>query len=70
MLVKNKTYFEDKLKELKDKGNVSFKGCANSMKRFNIDKSELISFAEIVPVAILEISEKQMEGWSYIKVGN
>jgi intracellular sulfur oxidation DsrE/DsrF family protein len=26
--------------------------------------------AEIVPVAILELSEKQMKGWSYIKAGH
>jgi uncharacterized protein len=70
MLVKNKVFFEDKMNELKEKGNVTFKVCANSMKRLNVDKSELISLAEIVPVAILELSEKQMKGWSYIKAGN
>jgi len=69
MLVKNKIYFEEKMNELKIRGNVSFKVCANSMKRNNVDKSELISLAEIVPVAILELSEKQMKGWSYIKAG-
>ena len=69
MLVKDKVYFEDRMKELKGKGKVAFKVCANSMKWLNVDKSELISLAEIVPVAILELSEKEKEGWSYIKAG-
>lgn len=70
MLVKTKIFFEEKMNELKSKGNVIFKVCANSMKRLNVDKSELIELAEIVPVAILELSEKQMKGWSYIKAGH
>jgi uncharacterized protein len=70
MLVKSKIFFEEKINELKEKGNVTFKVCANSMKRLNVDKSELIALAEIVPVAILELSEKQMKGWSYIKAGH
>lgn len=70
ILVKNKMFFENRMSELKSKGTVYFKVCANSMKRLNVDKSELSSIAEIVPVAILELSEKQMEGWSYIKAGH
>ena len=70
MLVKSKVFFEEKMNELKAKGNVTFKVCANSLKRLNVDKSELIPLAEIVPVAILELAEKQMKGWSYIKAGN
>jgi len=70
MFVKDKVFFEEKIKELKGKATVSFKVCANSLKRFNIDKSEVSDLAEIVPVAILELSTKQKEGWSYIKAGN
>jgi uncharacterized protein len=69
MLVKSKVFFEPAMQELKSKGNVSFKVCANAMKRLNVDKSELISLAEIVPVAIIELTEKQIDGWSYIKAG-
>ena len=57
------------MNELKNTGQVSFKICANAMRRFQVDKSELISLVEIVPVAILEISEKQSQGWTYIKAG-
>ncbi|TMI65865.1 MAG: hypothetical protein E6H07_08135 [Bacteroidetes bacterium] len=70
MFVKDKVYFEEKIKELKSKATVSFKVCANSLRRFNIDKSQISDLAEIVPVAILELSAKQKEGWSYIKAGN
>lgn len=70
MFVKDKVYFEEKIKELKGKGNVSYKICANSLRRYNIDKSQVSDLAEIVPVAMLELSAKQKEGWSYIKAGN
>ena len=70
MFIKDKLSFEEKIKELKSKGNVSFKVCANSMRRLNIDKSQISGIAEIVPVAMLELSSKQKEGWSYIKAGN
>jgi uncharacterized protein len=69
MLVKSKQFFEERMNDLIKKGNVTFKVCANSMKRLNVDKSELISFGEVVPVAMLELSGKQMTGWSYIKAG-
>ena len=70
MFVKNKLYFEEKIKELKSKAKVSFKVCANSLRRYNIDKSLVSDLAEIVPVAMLELSSKQKQGWSYIKAGN
>ena len=69
MLVSNKGHFDDAISALKATGHVSFKVCANSMKRFAIDKSQLLSTADVVPVAVLELSQKQMEGWSYIKAG-
>jgi len=70
MFVSDKFYLEEKVKELKAKGNVSFKICANSMKRYNVDKSQINPLGDIVPIAMLEISSKEKEGWSYIKAGN
>ena len=70
MFVSDKFYFEEKVKELKAKGNVSFKICANSMKRSNVDKSQINPLGDIVPIAMLEISSKEKQGWSYIKAGN
>ena len=69
MMVKGKATYETQMKDLQGKAKVSFKVCANSMKRLNIDKSQLISIAEVVPVAILELSSKQQQGWSYIWAG-
>ena len=50
--------------------NVSFKVCEVTMKRYNIDKSQLITGVGIVPDGIYEIITKQKEGWGYIKVAN
>jgi intracellular sulfur oxidation DsrE/DsrF family protein len=69
LLVEGKTFFKAGIEAFKENKNISFKVCANSLKRFNVDKSNVISQAGIVPVAILELSGKQMEGWSYIKAG-
>ena len=70
MFVKGKLYLEEKMKELKSKGKVSYKICANSLRRYNIDKSLISDLGEIIPVAMLELSSKQKLGWSYIKAGN
>jgi intracellular sulfur oxidation DsrE/DsrF family protein len=70
MLVKGKAFFEDRMKELQQKGKVYFRVCANSMRRLGVDKSQLISLAEVVPVAILELSTRQQQGWSYIRAGH
>jgi uncharacterized protein len=70
MFVKNKLYLEEKIKELKSKAKVSYKVCANSLRRYDIDKSLVSDLAEIVPVAMLELASKQKQGWSYIKAGN
>jgi len=65
MLVKETTSLEDKMNALKRKGSVHFKVCANTMKRFGVRETDLLSIAEMVPVAVLEISKKQADGWSY-----
>ena len=70
MLVKDKTNVEERMKEVKNRANVSFKACANSMKRMKIEKSQLVSIADVVPVAMLELADRQMDGWSYIKAGH
>lgn len=70
MLVQGKAHLENQMRELQSKGKVYFRVCANSMRRLGIDKSQLISIAEVVPVAILELSTRQQQGWSYIKAGH
>jgi intracellular sulfur oxidation DsrE/DsrF family protein len=70
MLVTEKAFFQQRMVELMQKGRVSFRICANSMKRFGIDRSQLLPFAEVVPVAILELADKQQKGWAYIRAGH
>ncbi|MBK8610088.1 MAG: DsrE family protein [Chitinophagaceae bacterium] len=67
-LLKDTGYFKPKIAALYKKG-VVFAVCNNSLKKRNIEKSRVIPEAIIVPVAILEIVQKQEEGWSYIKAG-
>ena len=50
--------------------DISFKVCALTMQRNNIDKGQLLSGVEIVPDGIYEIYSKQTEGWGYIKVAH
>ncbi len=69
-LVSDKTNMSKDMEEIQKVFNVNFAACANSMHRMNVDKTRLLPFAKIVPVAILELSYRQQEGWSYIKAGN
>lgn len=67
MVVKGQSTVAKNLKELESNKNVSFKVCAITMKRYNIETSQLLPSTEVVPDAILEIVTKQSEGWGYIK---
>lgn len=69
MLLKDKSTVQKEIEELNAKFNVVFAACEATMKRRGIDKSQLLSQAITVPAAILEISSKEQEGWSYIKEG-
>ncbi len=70
MLVKDKTVLSDVMQELKDKQSVSFAACNNSMKKNNIDKSQLVGVANVVPNGVMEVVAKEEDGWSYIKAGD
>ena len=69
MLVVDKTNVRKEIQELQSSSYVTFAACANTMHHLNVDKSQLIPKAIIVPVALLELSLRQQEGWSYIKAG-
>ena len=70
MVVKGKSTIEKDLATFVGNKNVSFKVCAATMKRYNVDKSQIVTGVEVVPDAIMEIVTKQGEGWGYIKEGN
>ena len=46
---------------------VKFVACNNALKAYNIQKDYLMHFIEIVPVGVLELINRQGEGYSYIK---
>ena len=68
MVMKDKSIIADAVQELSSNKKASFKVCAATMKRHNVDKSQLIAGVDIVPDAIYEIVNKQHQGWGYIKV--
>jgi intracellular sulfur oxidation DsrE/DsrF family protein len=69
ILLKDKTTVQKEIEELHEKFNVVFAACEATMKRRGIDKNQLLPQAVTVPLANLELSSKQQEGWSYIKSG-
>lgn len=66
-LVQGSSFFSGNVDEFLKKG-VIFAACNNSLRRFNIDPSKVLPGVIVVPVAILELTKKQEEGWSYIKM--
>ena len=67
MFVTRNSTVAESIQALNGNRNVSFKVCAVTMKRYNVDQRELLPGVEEVPDAILEIVNKQNEGWGYIK---
>jgi len=47
--------------------DVEFIACGNTMKTYHIKKDELIKGVEIVTAGIVELIEKQRDGWTYIR---
>jgi uncharacterized protein len=67
MVLRESSTVANEIQQLKGHTNVSFKVCEETMKRYNAQKSQLLTGVDTVPDAILEIVTKQGEGWGYIK---
>ena len=67
MVLKDKSSVAEDLHKLAAKDNVSVNICAMTLKRREISKDQLISNVGTVPDGIMEIVQKQNEGWAYIK---
>lgn len=65
-LIARNTHLLDQFIENAEAG-VVFAVCNNSLNKFNIAKDELFSFCKIVPAGVIELAEKQTEGYVYIK---
>ena len=69
MVLQAKSTVKVDMEALADNKNVHFVICEGTMKRHKIDTSQLINGVTTVPDGILEIIQKQMDGWGYIKEG-
>ncbi len=61
---------ESKILKLMEKlfqAGIRFIACNNSLNLLGIEREMLSEFVEIVPVGVLELIERQMEGYAYIK---
>lgn len=67
MFVKDQSTVSKSIAALAGNKNVSFKVCEVTMKRYSVERSQLLPKVEPVPDAIIEIVTKQGEGWGYIK---
>lgn len=67
MLQKDGSTVKEQVEALAKKDNVTFSACALTMKRYKVGKDDLINGVESVPNALLEIVNKQKQGWGYIK---
>jgi uncharacterized protein len=70
LAIKNRSVQQPAIEKIIASNKASFKVCAMTMKRNNIDSTQLVPGVEIVPDGIYEIISKQQAGWGYIKVGH
>lgn len=70
MVVSEKSSVLKEIKAMSPNKNVSFAICEQTMKRKNITSNQLIPGVIMVPDGILEIIQKQQQGWGYIKESN
>jgi hypothetical protein len=70
MVLKDKSKVAAGIEDIINNKKGVFKVCAMTMKRQNVDASQLLPGIEVVPDGIFEIYSKQREGWGYIKVGH
>lgn len=70
LAIKNRSVQQPAVEKIITSNKATFKVCAMTMKRNNIDSTQLVPGVEIVPDGIYEIISKQQAGWGYIKVGH
>ncbi len=67
MVLKDHSTVAPAVAKMLENKNASVKVCQATMKRHNIDKSQLLPGVDVVPDALVEIIDRQAEGWGYIK---
>ncbi len=68
LLVKDKTYLANDIAGLTNEG-VVFVACENTMRKYKIEKADLLIEAKTVPSGVVEVILKQEQGWRYLKAG-
>lgn len=66
MVQKSKTMVEEPLKAAMSKG-IKFFACNNTLIARKVEKQDIVGDVVFVPSGVVEIIEKQEQGWSYIK---
>jgi uncharacterized protein len=69
LLITAKSKAANQVAEWNGKG-VVFAACNNTMKRRNVKKEDLLSAAQVVPSAMIELTLKQEKDWAYLKGGH
>lgn len=69
-LLLSKTNFQKARIAKQSSEGIKFLACENTMKRKNVNKTDLYEFVGTVPAGLAEIIRKQQEGWSYVKIGH
>ena len=67
MALADKSVVADDMQKLAKNENVSFKICAGTMNRNKVTEGQLVKGVDVVPDGIVEIVNKQSQGWGYIK---
>jgi hypothetical protein len=70
MVLKDKSTVAKDIEALAKNDNISFVVCQGTLNRHKISDNQLISGLQKVPDGILEIINKQQNGWGYIKESN
>lgn len=70
MVTKDQSKYATEIGRLLADKNTSFKVCEATMKRFNVNESQLLPGVKVVSDGIYEIITKQRQGWGYIKVAH
>jgi intracellular sulfur oxidation DsrE/DsrF family protein len=67
MITQGRSIVANEVTRLITEKKVSFTVCAAAMKRWNIDRSQLLPGVSTVPDGIYQILQRQREGYGYIK---
>lgn len=67
MITQGRSVVANEVTRLISDSKVSFTVCATAMRRWNIDRSQLLPGVTTVPDGIYEILQRQREGYGYIK---